>query len=413
LTLWLNCHYFDLMILPESPRPSQKQGILRRCISRWFEARPAGDRGRARGRDARPDATGESGSHRRGGRFGALLAGVAVVCAATAGCGGTDSASENASETTAASGSKLVVYSGRNEELVGPLYERFEAATGIDLEVRYGDSDELALAIDQEGDRGQVDVFVSQSPGAVGYLTSKDRLTPIDQPVLDRVAPEDRSNSGNWVGLSGRARVQTYNTTEVDAADLPGSVFDLTDPQWKGRVALAPGNGSFIDFVSGMRQIVGDDRTKEWLAGMAANEPPTYPGNSPILEAVNRGEVASGLVNHYYREIAAQEDPNLAAENHFFAPGDPGSILLVTAGGIPSTASNRSGANELLAFLLSEESQRFVADEKFEYPLAIGMAAPGSLPPLTDLPVTRLDLERLGDSLTSTIDMIRASGLQQ
>jgi iron(III) transport system substrate-binding protein len=346
-----------------------------------------------------------------------LLAPLAALLALTGlltACGGESGSDGDASgsSTSSAAPGRLVVYSGRSEELVGPLFERFEQETGTELDVRYGESDELALAIQQEGDRGQVDLFVTQSPGAVGFLSAADLLAPIDPSVLDRVAPEDRSEQGTWVGLSARARVLAVNTGEVPSADLPASVFDLTGPTWKGRVALAPTNGSFIDFVSGMRQIAGDERTEAWLAGMAANESPSYPSNSAIVEAVGRGEVPSGLVNHYYREIAVQEDPSLPLANHFFPAGDPGSLLLVTAGAIPTSAADPAGAAELLAFLLSDESQQVLADDEFEYPLAIGVAPPGSLPPLTDLPVTRLDLDRLGDELTSTIDMIRASGLQ-
>ncbi len=342
----------------------------------------------------------------------AALASVAVLAGVLSACGGEETTTGDGSTPEASSG-RLVVYSGRSEELVGPLFERFEQETGVDLDIRYGESDDLALAIEQEGDRGQVDLFVTQSPGAVGYLSAADLLQPIDQAVLDRVRPEDRSAEGTWVGLSARARVLAYNTTELTPDQLPDSVFDLTDPAWSGRVGVAPTNGSFIDFVSGMRQLVGDERTEAWLAGMAANASPTYPKNSAILEAVVRAEVPTGLVNHYYREVAAQEDPTLPAATHFFPNGDPGSMLLVTAAAVPTSAADPAGAAELMSFLLSDESQKFLADDEFEYPLAIGVAPPGSLPPLTDLPVTRLDLDRLGDDLTSTIDMIRASGLQE
>jgi iron(III) transport system substrate-binding protein len=204
-----------------------------------------------------------------------------------------------------------------------------------------------------------------------------------------------------------------YNTDDVAAAELPASVFDLTDPAYEGRVAVAPTNGSFIDFVSGLRQISGDARAEEWLAGMAENDSPNYANNNAILEAVARGEVPLGLANHYYLERAKVEDPDIAAANHFFAAGDPGSMLLVAAAGITATSERVEEAQQLVAFLLSEEAQTYFAEETFEYPLAAGVAPAGDLPPLTDLPVTRLDLDELGDQLSSTLDMIRESGIQQ
>ena len=130
--------------------------------------------------------------------------------------------------------------------------------SGVKIDVRYGQSDELALLIDEEGDRSPADVFISQSPGAVGFLTERDRLQPLAEDVLGLVEDENRSGEGTWVGLSGRVRVLVYNTDQRSEADLPGSVLDLTDPEYAGEVALAPDNGSFQDFVSHAHSSVTD-----------------------------------------------------------------------------------------------------------------------------------------------------------
>lgn len=306
----------------------------------------------------------------------------------------------------------LVIYSGRAKELVDPLLQQFAEDTGIDIEVRYGDSADLARAIDTEGDRGRADVFLSQSPGAIGFLTARDRLQAMGEDVLDRVPAEDRSEAGTWVGLSGRARVLVYNTEQVDEADLPESVTELTGPDYRGKVAVAPTNGSFIDFVSGLREIQGDDETEAWLKGMADNESPTYANNNAIVDAVARGEVPMGLVNHYYLERALEEDPALPARNHFFPEGDPGSLLLVSAAGVTATSEKQADAERFVEYLLSDGAQEYFAEETFEYPLVTGVDPVEQLPPLSDLPVTRLELDRLGDDLDTTLDMIRNSGLQ-
>lgn len=307
----------------------------------------------------------------------------------------------------------LVIYSGRSEELVQPLLDQFAEEEGIDISVRYGDSADLALAIDQEGDKGRADVFFSQSPGAVGYLTSKDRLATLPQSVLDLVPAEDRSAKGTWVGVSARARVLVYNPELVDEADLPDSVLDVTGLDYAGKVAVAPTNGSFIDFVSGLRSQIGDDEAAAWLEAMADNESPTYANNNAILEAVDRGEVPMGLVNHYYLVKARQENPDISAENHFFPEGDDGSLLLVSAVGITATSTHTEAAEQFVEFLLSPEAQQYFADETYEFPLVDGVEPSGDLPPLEDLSVTRLDLDTLGGELTSSIEMIRESGLQR
>lgn len=132
---------------------------------------------------------------------------------------------------------RLTVYSGRNEELVAPLIEQFTEKTGIGVDVRYGDSADLALLIDEEGDQAPADVFLSQSPGAIGYLGAEGRLRPIEQSVLDLVNERFRASDGRWVGVSGRVRVLVYNADLVDESDLPTSVFDLIGEQYRDKVA--------------------------------------------------------------------------------------------------------------------------------------------------------------------------------
>jgi iron(III) transport system substrate-binding protein len=308
-------------------------------------------------------------------------------------------------------GDRLTVYSGRTENLIGPLLEDFSEETGVKIDVRYGQSDELALLIDEEGDRSPADVFISQSPGAVGFLTERDRLQPLGEDVLDLVDPENRSGAGTWVGLSGRVRVLVYNTDELSEADLPDSVLDLTDAAYSGQVALAPDNGSFQDFVSGMRSELGDEPTTEWLEGMADNDSPVYANNTAIVEAVGRGEVPMGLVNHYYNFRALEEDPSTPSANHSFVAGDIGNLLIDTAAGVLATSDQTGDADRLVAFLLSREAQEFFSQETFEYPLAAGVPAADELPPLDELQPVRIDLDQLGSGLERTREMIEQSGL--
>ncbi|MGH9215584.1 MAG: extracellular solute-binding protein, partial [Acidimicrobiales bacterium] len=148
---------------------------------------------------------------------------------------------------------RLVVYSGRTSNLIDPLLNDFADDSGISVTVRYGESADLALLIDEEGDRTLADVFISQSPGAVGFLDAAGRLAPLADELIAAVPEGDAAADAGWVGLSGRVRTLVYNPDLVDDADLPDSVLDLTAPEYAGRVALAPTNGSFQDFVTVLR----------------------------------------------------------------------------------------------------------------------------------------------------------------
>lgn len=306
---------------------------------------------------------------------------------------------------------KLTAYSGREEELVAPLFQRFEQETGIDVEVRYGDSAELAATIAEEGDNSPADVFFAQDPGSLGAVEAEGLLAKLPAEILDRVPDAFRDPDGHWAGTSGRARVLVYNTDALSEDEVPDSVFDLTDPKWKDRIGIAPTNASFQAFVSAMRLSEGDERTREWLEAVKRNDPKFYEKNTPIVEAVASGEIALGLVNHYYLYLVRQEQPDAPIANHFLAPGDPGSLVSV-AGAAVLASGDRDLGERFMEFLLSDESQRFYVDEaeEAEYPLVAGIAPKPGLPSLDSLRGPEIVLDRLGAELERTLELLNETG---
>jgi iron(III) transport system substrate-binding protein len=308
---------------------------------------------------------------------------------------------------------KVTIYSGRTQELVAPLLNRFAEENDIDVDVRWGESPDLALLIGEEGDRSPADVFLSQSPGSIGYIDSEELLRRLPDRILDRVAARFRAKDGDWVGVSGRVRVLVYNSDVIDESDLPDTVFDMTDERYRGRVGIAPPNASFTDFVTAMRQLIGDERTLAFLRGLAENDVRTYPNNIAIVDAVNRGEIDYGLVNHYYNEQARAEDPDLESRNYVFPDGDIGALILATTAGVLKSSANPEAAEKLVEFLLSKEAQEFFAEETFEYPLAAGVRpVVQDLPPLDEIQAPQLELSALGGKFKTTRDLIQQAGLE-
>ena len=305
----------------------------------------------------------------------------------------------------------LTIYSGRDEALIGPLLEQFSEENDIAIDVRYGDSADLALLISEEGENTPADVFLSQSPGAVGFLATQDLLGELSEDELSAVDPRFESNDGRWIGLSARQRVLVYNEELVAEDELPDSVLDTTDEQYAGDVALAPTNGSFQDFVTAMRQIEGEDVAEQWLTDMAANDSPTYADNSSIVDAVARGEIPMGLVNHYYNYRKLEEDPDAPSRNYVFPQGDIGSLLIASTGSIISSTERQEEATQFIDYLLTDDAQQFYSNETFEYPLTEGVEPSANLPPLESLETPDVDLNDLGSGLRDTARLIEASGL--
>ncbi len=313
--------------------------------------------------------------------------------------------------SSSSDGDSLTLYSGRSEDLVEPLLAQFTEETGIEVEVKFAGSEELALLIEQEGDASPADVFLSQSPGAVGFLDEVGLLADLPTEILDLVPVTVRDDDNRWIGVSGRQRVLVYNPELVDPAELPASIFELTDPAWNGRLGIAPGNGSFQDFVTAMRATTGDDATGEWLAGLADNDVQQYDGNSAIVAAVGRGEVAAGLVNHYYNYRFVAEDPTHPGLNHQFGVDDPGSILIVTGIAQLASSENDEAAQSFISWLLGESAQQFFTDETFEYPLAVGSQPASVIPPADFSAVGGIDFDELGGGLAGTRELIVGAGL--
>ena len=315
-------------------------------------------------------------------------------------------------------GDSLVVYAGRNENLIGPLLNDFAADSGVDITVRYGETSELLPALLEEGkENARADVFISQDAGALAVLADRGFLATLPEATLVLVEERFRDPGGRWVGLTGRARVIAYNTDAVDASELPASVLDVVAPRWKDKVGFPPTNASFVAFVSALREQVGDDRTRTFLEGLAANNAKEYDSNVLVLQAVADGEVDLGLVNHYYlyNERKERPDDSVPVENHFpgQAPGGEGTFVNVSgvAVGAGEGRTPHASAQELVDFLLGEKAQEFFVEETFEYPLRTGTPGPVGVPPLDKLRAIDVPLADLGEDLEGTQRLLADLGL--
>ncbi|MEV4836002.1 iron ABC transporter substrate-binding protein [Nonomuraea sp. NPDC049486] len=336
-----------------------------------------------------------------------LLASALVL--GPAACGG-------APESDSASGGdkKITVYSGRSESLVKPLLERFSQESGITVEARYGNTAAMAGQLLEEGDRSPADAFFAQDAGALGAVAKQGMFAPLPDDLTGKVPETYRAGSKEWVGVTARSRVLVYNPDLVQEADLPASVFDLTKPEWKGKVGVAPTNASFQAFVTAIRVQHGEEKAKEFLTGLQANEPQIREGNGPILEEVDGGKIAIGLINHYYLGELAKErgttPDTLKAKLHFFPGGDTGALVNVAGVGVLKKAAEDPDVRAFVTYLLGADAQKYFAEQTYEYPVVDGVAPPAFVPPLDQLTAPDVDLNDL-DELEATIALIKESGL--
>lgn len=332
-----------------------------------------------------------------------LFVALTLATALTASACSSDAASSAEDEA-------LVVYSGRNPELIEPLVKIFEDESGIDVDLRDGNSTELAAQLLEEGENTPAEVFLSQDAGALGVLTNEGLLAALPEDVTSVVPPEYTSKDGSWVGLTGRARVVAYDSQTVSAEQVPTNVDELLDPKWKGQVGVAPTNASFQAFITALRVVEGEEAAKTWLQGLLANEPQIFENNGAILEAVNSGALQLGLINHYYWAAYEGDPTTQRAQIAFGEPGSVSALVNVSGVAIMSPSAGDADAAEFVEFLVSQKAQTYFLEETAEYPLALDGQSPAGVPPLSDLGGPDIDLSDLA-SLQETVALLTEAGL--
>lgn len=302
-------------------------------------------------------------------------------------------------------GESIVVYSGRSESLVKPIFEQFTKKTGIQVEVRYGDSGALAAQLLTEANASPADVFFSQDAGALGALSNARLLAKLPVKTLEQVPQEYRAVNATWVGVSGRVRVLVYNPNLV--ANPPKTIDALLVPEWNGKLGYAPTNASWQSFVTALRVQRGEVRAEKWLRGFAATGPKAYASNSALRDAVNAGQISIGLTNHYYiwQKISVVGAANFVARNQYLAPGDPGGLLNVAGVAILKSSDNKLAAGVFVDFMLGKVAQNYFAQNTFEYPLVAGVPTSVKIPKLVSLRPPKFDLSDL-DTLAATQELL-------
>jgi iron(III) transport system substrate-binding protein len=313
------------------------------------------------------------GAARAGALALALALGGVVV---TLGGGGAASASS--------SHGSLTLYSGQHVQTTQALVNGFEKETGISASIRSDDEDVLADQIETEGSRSPADVFFAENSPPLQVLASKGLLSTVDAPTLAKSPSRFSSPQGKWVGVTARVSVLVYNTSLVKKSQLPTSAMQLANPKWKGKLAVAGGETDFQPIVTSIARAHGQAAALKWLEAYKANAGGhSYPDNETLVDQVNRGQAAIGIINEYYwyRERGLVGASNMHSALAYFAPHDVGYVIDVSGAGILKSSTHQAQAQKFLAYLTSVAGQEIINhSQSWEYPIASGVKRTGETP---------------------------------
>lgn len=298
-----------------------------------------------------------------------------------------------------ASSGTLTVYSGQHEQTMATLVKDFKRRTGISVNLRSSDEASLANQVLREGSASPADVFVAENPPALTVLERKGLFAAVAPVTLARTPARLNDPGHHWVAVSARSAVLAYNTDRLKASALPAGLQDLGKPEWRGKIGFAPTETDFQPLITALSTLHGAGAATAWLRALKANGK-AYDDNEELIAAVNRGEVAAGLIDHYYwyrlrDEVGASK---LHSALHYFAAGDAGSLVDVSGAAALKSSSQGKAAQRFLAYLVSGPAQEILATSKsYEYPLGSGVQARRGLKPFATLEPPAIGVDDLGD----------------
>lgn len=297
----------------------------------------------------------------------------------------------------------LTIYLGRGEgglygEIINAIRKR---CPDLNLSVRRAPAAALVNTLEAESRYGvgHADLFWSIDATSLGAVAAAGLSRPIPADILRLIKPGFRYQA--WAAISGRLRTVPYNPTRVDAAHISNDIMAFAHSDY--RIGWAPSYGAFRSFITAMRLLEGERRTRDWLLGVKRRAR-SYGGELSVVMAVERGEVDLGFANHYYtlRLKAGMPDANvqLALTNH-----DAGSLINASGATI---LSDNPLATQFLRYLFTREVQSYLVHEAYEIPMVRNVAPPAGLPSPINPP--DIDLTQLTD-LRGTLRLLRETGV--
>jgi iron(III) transport system substrate-binding protein len=326
-----------------------------------------------------------------------LVATLALVACGSS--GGSSGAATGTASGEPLAGQSITLYNGQHEQTTAKLVSAFEKRTGVKVNVRSADEAELGNQIIQEGSSSPADVFYTENTPVLEHLREQNLLAHLPPTTLATIPARYSSSQGVWVGVSGRMSVLVYNTSQISPSSLPSSILALAQPQWKGKLGVAPSETDFQPLITAITKLDGAAAAERWLEGIKANSK-IYPDNETVVAQVNNGESAVGLINHYYWYRLRTEvgQGGMHSALHYYAPHDPGALLNVSGAAVLKSSSHHAAAQAFVAFLVSREGQEVIAhSDSFEYPLRPGVQGASVLRPFDQLQPAPITLSELGD----------------
>lgn len=298
---------------------------------------------------------------------------------------------------------EVVVYTSVDQVFSQPILQAYEKKTGVKVRAVYdveaAKTTGLVNRLIAEKKRPRCDVFWNGEIGKTIVLKQKGVLAPYVSPSALDIPPFLRDTDHCWTGFAARSRVLVYNTAMVKDSELPESIFELTQPKWRGRVAMAyPLFGTTATHTAAMFTSFGEQKAKEYLRALKANDVVIVDGNSVVRDLVVQGRLPIGFTD--------TDDVNVAVQS-----GKPVKMIYPDKAGfgtllIPNTVALINGAphpeagKRFIDYLLSKETEsRLSFSESANIPVRDGIKTPDHVPSYSSIKAMEVDYGKVAETM--------------
>lgn len=300
----------------------------------------------------------------------------------------------------------VTIYTSLDQIFSEPILQAYEERTSIQVKTVYDveatKTTGLVNRLIAEKDYPRADVFWNSEVGRTIVLKSKGVLQPYRSPSAADIPAQFKDSEWYWTGFAARARVLVYNKNSLSDKDLPKSIFDFTDPRWRGRVAFAyPLFGTTATHAAALFVLLGRDKAKEYFLALRDNGVVIVDGNSTSRDMVQNGELPIGFTD--------TDDVNVALQK-----GKPVGMIYPDKTGIgtlliPNTVALVNGCphpeegKQLIDYLLSREVEEKLAHSgSAQMPLRLGVKTPPHVPSFDSIRAMKVDFEAIASVMEET-----------
>ncbi len=297
----------------------------------------------------------------------------------------------------------VVVYTSVDQVFSEPVLKDFEKETGIKVKAIYDTEETKSTGVLNrliaEKDNPQCDVFWSGDPVRVVVLKQKGITDKYISPVAEDIPVIYKDIDGQWTGFSARARVLIYNKKLLDSADVPKSIFDLTDPKYYGKIAIAnPLFGTTTFHIASLFAVLGTDSAKVFINELKQNGLVVATSNGDVKKRVVNGEVACGLTDSDDANEAIKESKEIGVvfldqSNGFGTLIIPNTVCLI------KNCPDSENGKKLIDYLLSRQTEAKLAVSCAQMPLHKGVAVPQSIWSLDSIVPMKINYNQVAEEI--------------